>query len=57
MADTNVRKHLMHVLVIPVGKNAQNLILITKKGGKLSTKTILPVRFLPMTGEAEKRSR
>ncbi|HEY9783891.1 MAG TPA: protein-L-isoaspartate(D-aspartate) O-methyltransferase, partial [Candidatus Obscuribacterales bacterium] len=44
-------------LVIPVGKDSQNLILITKAGGKLSRETILPVRFVPMTGEAEKRSK
>lgn len=41
-------------LVIPVGKDWQELKLVIKKGGKLTTTSITPVRFVPMTGEAEK---
>ena len=35
-------------LVIPVGTFYQELKLIKKKGGKLITKSITPVRFVPM---------
>lgn len=43
-------------IILPLGGGfwGQNLILGTKKGGKLETKQILPVRFVPMTGEAQK---
>ncbi len=42
-------------LVIPVGKGDQNLLCITKKDdGSTTTEQIIPVRFVPMTGEAEK---
>lgn len=44
-------------LVLPMGGRlgAQTLTLITKVGGKARTSRILPVRFVPMTGEAEKK--
>ena len=38
-------------LVIPVGTHWQELKLLTKKNGKIITKNIIPVRFVPMTGE------
>jgi protein-L-isoaspartate(D-aspartate) O-methyltransferase len=43
-------------IILPLGGSfwGQNLILGTKKGGKLDIKHILPVRFVPMTGEAQK---
>jgi protein-L-isoaspartate(D-aspartate) O-methyltransferase len=41
-------------LIAPVGSWAQELVLITKTKGKLSEKNLLPVRFVPMTGEAQK---
>ena len=41
-------------LVIPVGDIWQELVLLTKEGDKLKRKSIIPVRFVPMTGEAEK---
>jgi protein-L-isoaspartate(D-aspartate) O-methyltransferase len=45
-------------LVIPVGTTWQELKLITKKGKDIRTETIIPVRFVPMTGkEAEKLQR
>ena len=44
-------------MVIPVGKfgELQQLVVLKKENGKLVTKRTLPVRFVPMTGEAEKR--
>jgi len=39
-------------LIIPVGQNwSQELVLMRKTAGKLSTSSVLPVRFVPMTGE------
>lgn len=44
-------------LVLPMGGRfgSQTLTLITKIGGKARISRILPVRFVPMTGEAEKK--
>ena len=41
-------------MIIPVGPEgkAQQLVLLRKKGGKLRRQEVLPVRFVPMTGEA-----
>lgn len=40
-------------IIIPVGKaGAQELFLLEKKDGKLRQRAVLPVRFVPMTGEA-----
>jgi len=41
-------------LVIPVGSAFQELVRITKTPEGLSREDLLPVRFVPMTGEAEK---
>jgi protein-L-isoaspartate(D-aspartate) O-methyltransferase len=42
-------------LVIPVGSFFQELKVLSKdKNGKITEKDILPVRFVPMTGEIEK---
>ena len=41
-------------LVIPVGTYHQDLKLIRKVDGKTTTQNVIPVRFVPMTGEAEK---
>ena len=42
-------------LVIPVGSFFQELKVLSKESnGKISEKDILPVRFVPMTGEIEK---
>ena len=43
-------------LIIPLGDTLfyQNLTLIRKEKGKLITKKICPVRFVPMTGEVQK---
>lgn len=40
-------------MVIPVGDYSQELVLVTKKNGKLSHKSIIPVRFVPMTGQIQ----
>ncbi|MBN2326221.1 MAG: protein-L-isoaspartate(D-aspartate) O-methyltransferase [Candidatus Omnitrophica bacterium] len=41
-------------MVIPVGESHQELLLITKDKDGIKKKEILPVRFVPMTGEADK---
>jgi protein-L-isoaspartate(D-aspartate) O-methyltransferase len=43
-------------LVIPVGDVIQELRVLTKgTDGKVASENVLPVRFVPMTGEAEER--
>ncbi len=44
-------------LIIPLGsvRYFQTLTLLTKKDGRLQRKAILDVRFVPMTGEAQKK--
>jgi protein-L-isoaspartate(D-aspartate) O-methyltransferase len=45
-------------LVVPVNAGEfQNLILYRKRGRKLEQRCIFPVRFVPMTGEAERGGR
>jgi len=44
-------------LVMPLGEDWQELIRITRTEGGLKRETLLPVRFVPMTGEALKRPR
>jgi len=45
-------------LIIPLGSTLyfQTLTLITKKNGKPEVKQLLDVRFVPMVGEAEKKT-
>lgn len=40
-------------LVIPVGRESQDLIVVTRTEQGLERQTIIPVRFVPMTGKAE----
>ena len=43
-------------MMIPVGKaGAQELFWLQKKDGKMKRQSVIPVRFVPMTGEAQKR--
>jgi len=43
-------------MIIPVGNRfAQELYLLEKKNGQLKESAVLPVRFVPMTGEASER--
>ncbi len=43
-------------LVIPVGavEEVQSLTVITRKAGRFEKQEVLPVRFVPMTGEVQK---
>ena len=42
-------------MVIPVGEaDAQELVVLTKKGGKLSKQAVIPVRFVPMVDDRGK---
>ncbi|UCG63280.1 MAG: protein-L-isoaspartate(D-aspartate) O-methyltransferase [Candidatus Zixiibacteriota bacterium] len=42
-------------LVIPVGTMWQELILVTKTDGETRRESVIPVRFVPMTGEAAEK--
>jgi protein-L-isoaspartate(D-aspartate) O-methyltransferase len=42
-------------LVIPVGEDDQRLMVLTRRGGQFEERVLLPVRFVPMTGEIRKR--
>jgi len=45
-------------MIIPVGDFHQELMLITKKpDGTVKKQSVLPVRFVPMTGEAQKKQK
>lgn len=38
-------------LILPVGEDAQELLLITRRGERYEERRVLPVRFVPMTGK------
>lgn len=42
-------------LVIPVGNFFQDILIVTKTDTGTTTESVLPVRFVPMTGEAQRR--
>ncbi len=43
-------------MIIPVGAGlSQDLVLLRKNNGKLEKRAILPVRFVPMTGGAQRK--
>ena len=42
-------------LIIPVGARYQELLLITRTEQRFEEKRLLPVRFVPMTGEAQEK--
>jgi protein-L-isoaspartate(D-aspartate) O-methyltransferase len=42
-------------LIAPVGDYFQELVLITKDKEKIRKKSLIPVRFVPMTGKIQKR--
>jgi len=44
-------------LVVPVGEWSQELILLIREGETVREKRLLPVRFVPMTGEAERQKK
>jgi protein-L-isoaspartate(D-aspartate) O-methyltransferase len=41
-------------LVLPVGEADQELRVLSKQGGSVKTRSVFPVRFVPMTGEAQR---
>ncbi len=41
-------------MIIPVGVGYQKLILISRENGKIKKESLLPVRFVPMTGKIQK---
>ncbi len=44
-------------MIVPVGSaENQNLVLLTKRGDRLERRAVLPVLFVPMTGEAQRKS-
>ncbi len=42
-------------MVIPVGRFRQDILIVTKTADGATTEAVLPVRFVPMTGEAQQR--
>ncbi len=42
-------------LVVPLGREVQEVEVFRKKDGKLTSRSVLPVRFVPMTGTIEGR--
>jgi protein-L-isoaspartate(D-aspartate) O-methyltransferase len=40
-------------LVIPVGRQSQNLVVVTRTADGFERRTVTPVRFVPMTGKAQ----
>ena len=44
-------------MIVPVGTWYQELVLITKKKGKVEKTRLIPVRFVPMTGEVQKEEK
>ena len=44
-------------MVVPVGTHTQELIKIVKRSGKMETTNVIPVVFVPMTGEGVKQKK
>jgi protein-L-isoaspartate(D-aspartate) O-methyltransferase len=42
-------------LLLPVGELWQELVVVTKRNGKMEKHSLIPVRFVPMTGRASPR--
>ena len=42
-------------LILPVGDDQQELVLVTRRGTAFDERRVLPVRFVPMTGEVRAR--
>ncbi len=41
-------------LVIPVGEGSQELLILKRESGRLMQKKLIPVKFVPMTGAAQR---
>ncbi len=44
-------------LVIPVGEHSQELLVLTKTREGFERRSVFPVRFVPMTGEAQRKAK
>ncbi len=44
-------------LIIPVGRFTQEILIVTRTADGSTTEAVLPVRFVPMTGEAQRPGR
>lgn len=44
-------------MIVPVGTWFQELILLTRVKGRVGKKRLIPVRFVPMTGEMQKKGK
>jgi hypothetical protein len=44
-------------MVVPVGTYSQELKKIVKRAGKIEAKDVIPVIFVPMTGEGVKQTK
>ncbi len=44
-------------LVLPVGDYFQELVVLTRTAGGYEERSVIPVRFVPMTGEVQRRER
>jgi protein-L-isoaspartate(D-aspartate) O-methyltransferase len=42
-------------LVVPVGDESQEIVVLTRRGASFDERRILPVRFVPMTGAVRKK--
>jgi protein-L-isoaspartate(D-aspartate) O-methyltransferase len=43
-------------LIAPVGESEQDLVLYTRTKDGFDKETLLPVRFVPMTGKAQEKT-
>jgi len=41
-------------LILPIGDEYQELVVVTRRGSRFEQKSVLPVRFVPMTGKVRK---
>lgn len=41
-------------LIVPIGDDYQELIVVTRRGASFEQRSVLPVRFVPMTGQVRK---
>ena len=41
-------------LVVPIGRHSQELVVLTRTESGVEKRSVIPVRFVPMTGEAQK---
>jgi protein-L-isoaspartate(D-aspartate) O-methyltransferase len=44
-------------LIIPVGDESQELLLLVRRGDRFDERRVLPVRFVPMTGKVREKVR